>query len=104
MAYFQSNEQRGYQPAPPQGRPPVPAEEMFIDEDEDMYGEEEELTREERRERRRVGFQVLAGVSDFFGTVLGVVAILALVALLMVMWNWIRGDVFRSLSLLERIL
>jgi len=48
-------------------------------------------TRQEAR-RRRMNFQIFAGIYDFIGVVAGIVVIIACVVLLTAMVNWVLRD------------
>ena len=57
------------------------------------------MTREEAR-RRKVKYQIFAGMFDFLAVVAGIVVIIACIILLTSLFRWIMGDVpvtFRKL-------
>ncbi len=58
---------------------------------------EEQERRESRRDRLRLAF----GVGDLFGTVLGALCILALLALLFSLISWVYTDLSHSFSILK---
>ena len=60
------------------------------------------LTEEERAELRRSRWQLIAGLADFAGVILGTAAILVLVALLVSLINWLVGDISQSFILLQK--
>lgn len=64
--------------------------------------DEELLTDEERDELRRSRWQLLAGLADFAGVILGTAAILILVTLLVSLLNWLVNDVNQSFILLQK--
>lgn len=68
-------------------------------EKEVRYGMAKLYTREEAR-RRRMKYQIFAGMFDFLAVVAGVIVIIACIILLTSLVNWIIGDVpvtFKSL-------
>ncbi len=71
-------------------------EEMLLDEDPLA---DELLTDEERLELRRSTWQLLAGLGDFAGVILGTAAILILVALLVSLMNWLVSDISQTFTL-----
>ena len=76
----------------------------FDDLEDDMLPEEEYdpeagLSEEEVLEDRRRKYRIAAGVGDLAGTLIGVGAILALLAFLMSMLQFISSDISQSLSL-----
>ena len=73
----------------------------FSVEEEDLP-EEELLTEEEQAELRRNRWQLIAGLADFAGVILGTAAILILVALLVSLLNWLINDVSQSFILLQK--
>lgn len=74
-------------------------EEDEYPEDEQWEDDLEAEDREERRARRRDKMRVAAGVSDFFGVILGTVCILALIALLVSLLNWLHADIAQNFAL-----
>ena len=60
-------------------------------------------TREEAR-RRRVKFQIFAGMFDFIGTVASAVIIILCVVLLVQLVKWIAGDFDSSFGAMVRML
>jgi len=63
---------------------------------------DELLTDEERAELRRSHWQLIAGLADFAGVILGTAVILLLVTLLVSLINWLVGDVSQSFILLQK--
>ncbi len=63
---------------------------------------EDLLTDEERSELRRSRWQLLAGLADFAGVILGTAAILVIVTLLVSLLNWLVGDLSQSFILLQK--
>lgn len=63
---------------------------------------EELLTDEERAELRRSHWQLLAGLADFAGVILGTAAILVIVTLLVSLLNWLVSDLSQSFILLQK--
>ena len=64
--------------------------------------DEELLTEEERAELRRSRWQLIAGLADFAGVILGTAVILVLVVLLVSLINWLINDVSQSFILLQK--
>ncbi len=64
--------------------------------------DEELLTEEERAELRRSRWQLIAGLADFAGVILGTAVILVLVVLLVSLINWLVNDVSQSFILLQK--
>ncbi len=60
------------------------------------------LTEEEQAELRRSRWQLLAGLADFAGVILGTAAILVLVTLLVSLLNWLVNDLSQSFILLQK--
>ena len=60
------------------------------------------LSEEERAELRRSRWQLIAGLADFAGVILGTAAILVLVVLLVSLINWLINDVSQSFILLQK--
>ena len=92
MAYFREHKPEGHvaQFAPD-------AEERL---EEPYYDPEEDEDLEEEEEIRRDRFRLLGGVADLFGTVLGALCILGLLALLISLVNWVSTDLSQSFSVL----
>lgn len=63
---------------------------------------DELLTDEERAELRRSHWQLIAGLADFAGVILGTAAILVLITLLVSLLNWLINDVSQSFILLQK--
>jgi len=104
---FDPDEEEEYLPddawAPEEFLPYAPmfdGEEDFADEDE--FLPEELLTEEEQAELRRSRWQLVSGLADFAGIILGTAAILVLVALLVSLINWLISDVSQSFILLQK--
>lgn len=92
----------GYAPtAMEDGYAPLFDEEMDFDEDLDPLSDEL-LTDEERAELKRSHWQLLAGLADFAGVILGTAAILILVMLLVSLLNWLINDMSQSFILLQK--
>ena len=53
-----------------------------------------------RKLRRRGRFQLLAGLTDFMLVIVGVAAILVLIALIVSLITWLRSDLDQSFTLL----
>ena len=64
--------------------------------------DEELLTDEEKAELRRSRWQLISGLADFAGVILGTAAILVLVTLLVSLINWLVNDVNQSFILLQK--
>ena len=64
--------------------------------------DDELLTEEEQAELRRSHWQLLAGLADFAGVILGTAAILLLVTLLVSLLNWLINDLSQSFILLQK--
>ncbi len=64
--------------------------------------DEELLTEEEQAELRRSRWQLLAGLWDFAGVILGTAAILTAVTLLVSLINWLMNDLSQSFILLQK--
>lgn len=71
-------------------------DEDFLDDD---YLDEAYLTEEERQELRRSNWQLLSGLADFAGIVLGTAAILVIIALLMSLIHWLADDIGQTFTL-----
>lgn len=71
--------------------------------DEELLDEElladDLLTDEEKQELRRSTWQLLAGLGDFAGVILGTAVILVLIALLVSLMNWLVSDVSQTFTL-----
>jgi hypothetical protein len=64
--------------------------------------DDELLSEEEQSELRRSHWQLLSGLADFAGVILGTGAILLLVMLLVSLINWLVGDLSQSFILLQK--
>ena len=64
--------------------------------------DDELLSEEEQSELRRSHWQLLSGLADFAGVILGTAAILLLVTLLVSLINWLVGDLSQSFFLLQK--
>lgn len=93
------------------------ADEAFPEEDNDYHSlfegifddtgeldplDDDLLTDEERAELKRSHWQLLAGLADFAGVILGTAAILVLVTLLVSLINWLVNDMNQSFILLQK--
>ena len=76
-------------------------EDEFADDVEDL-DPEAFLTEEEKAELRRSRWQLIAGLGDFAGVVLGTAVILVLAMLLISLINWLVSDVSQSFILLQK--
>jgi hypothetical protein len=56
---------------------------------------------EEKRQERRDHLRFAAGMSDFIGVIVGVVAILILVLLILSLLNWLRRDISTTFSVMN---
>lgn len=79
----------------------------FFDEGADFDEEldplsDELLTDEERAELKRGHWQLIAGLMDFAGVIVGTAAILVLVTLLVSLLNWLINDMSQSFILLQK--
>ena len=100
MAYFPENE------------PQTPYEEGAYDEaswqepEEEYAGEAdpvlEEIELEERQEKRRARWELMAGFGNFIGVIAGVAVILVLITLLVSLVNWLSGDLNQTFLLIQR--
>lgn len=63
---------------------------------------EDLLTEEEQKELRRSHWQLISGLADFAGVILGTAAILILVTLLVSLVNWLINDLNQSFILLQK--
>ena len=73
----------------------------FDDPDEASY-EEEELTEEEKKARKRDRIQLLFGAGDLTGIIIGTVVILLLAAFLVQMITFVRDDIRDFLDTIGR--
>lgn len=64
--------------------------------------DDELLSEEEQTELKRSHWQLLSGLADFAGVILGTGAILLLVTLLVSLINWLVGDLSQSFILLQK--
>lgn len=71
-------------------------------EDEDDLLEDDLLTDEELAELKRSRWQLISGLGDFVGIILGTAAILVLVTLLVSLINWLVNDMNQSFILLQK--
>ena len=62
---------------------------------------EYELKKEWEHEQRQDRFRVAAGMMEFLGVVLGVICILALLALLFSLLSWLGQDIAGTFSILR---
>ena len=60
------------------------------------------LTDEERAYLRRSHWQLISGLTDFAGVIVGTAAILVLMMLLISLINWLVGDLSQSFILLQK--
>ncbi len=82
---------------------PIPALYYEDDDTDDLDPLSEELlTEEEQEELRRSRWQLLAGLTDFAGVVLGTAVILMLVTVLVSLLNWLINDMSQSFILLQK--
>lgn len=77
---------------------------VFDDDFDDLDDplDEELLTDEEMAELRRSHWQLLSGLADFAGIILGTAVILILVTLLVSLINWLVNDMSQSFILLQK--
>ncbi|MBQ3157847.1 MAG: hypothetical protein IJB81_13180 [Clostridia bacterium] len=80
--------------------PLFPQDEGYTDELDPLS--EELLTEEELQELRRSHWQLLSGLADFGGVILGTAAILLLITLLVSLINWLVNDMSQSFILLQK--
>lgn len=80
---------------------PLFGEESDFSDDPDLL-DDELLSEEEQSELRRSHWQLLSGLADFAGVILGTGAILLLVTLLVSLINWLVGDLSQSFILLQK--
>ncbi len=57
----------------------------------------------ELKAQRDDQFRAAAGLGDFLGVMLGLAAVLALVALLLSLYSWVRRDLLETFSLLQHL-
>lgn len=62
---------------------------------------DELLEREERRQLRRDRLAFAAGMSNFFGVILGIVVILLLILLILSLISWLRHDIASTFAMLR---
>lgn len=62
-----------------------------------QYEQRKEWERQEKQDR----FRMAAGMTEFLGVVLGIVCILALLALLFSLLNWLGQDIASTFSILR---
>lgn len=107
---FQPDEDEGeWADSEPQAElPPYPEEyvpqfEESMDFSDDLDPLADELlTDEERAELKRNRWQLIAGLADFVGVILGTAAILVLLTLLVSLVNWLMNDLSQSFILLQK--
>lgn len=75
---------------------------VFDDDMDDDPLAEDLLTDEELAELRRSNWQLLSGLADFAGIILGTAAILLLVTMLVSLVNWLVNDMNQSFILLQK--
>lgn len=81
----------------------IPLFEGEADFDDDLDPLSDELlTDEERAELKRSHWQLISGLADFAGVILGTAAILVLVTLLVSLLNWLINDMSQSFILLQK--
>ncbi len=85
----------------PEAYQPLFEDELDLEEDFDPL-DEDLLTEEEQAELRQSRWQLLAGLWDFAGVILGTAAILVMVTLLMSLINWLVNDMSQSFILLQK--
>ncbi|MBQ9210298.1 MAG: hypothetical protein IJ153_01230 [Clostridia bacterium] len=107
MAYFQRNQQpeesytRQFAPAPAQGEE-WDEEEAYDDGFDELSEEDfppEEIPEEELAAEKQRKYRMAAGFGDFGATIVGVVVILALVAFLINMIQFVSTDFSQNFSL-----
>lgn len=108
-AFLPDEENDGFDPfdIPPEGRFAQEYDSLYVsdpdDPDEELFDEDplsdDLLTEEERQELRRSHWQLLAGLADFAGVILGTAAILLLIALLVSLINWLVSDISQTFTL-----
>lgn len=108
---FQPDDEDGEWAAAPQDEfAPYPEEAEYspqfeegIDLSDDLNPLSDELlTDEERAELRRSRWQLISGLADFVGVILGTAAILVLLTLLVSLLNWLINDISQSFILLQK--
>ena len=88
---------------PPYSEEYVPQFEEGMDFSDDLDPLADELlTDEERAELKRNRWQLIAGLADFVGVILGTAAILVLLTLLVSLVNWLMNDLSQSFILLQK--
>ena len=90
---YVSYEDEGYVPL-------FTADDEYTDEFDPLS--DELLTEEERAEFKRSHWQLIAGLADFAGVILGTAAILIIVTLLVSLLNWLINDLSQSFILLQK--
>ncbi len=101
MAYFPENEIQGQDGA--ESWPPEDTAETKISwDDADWQPGDADEEREAAWEDRRRRWKIAAGVGDFLGVILGVIAVLVLAALLVSLVTWLQGDLDQTFTLLRR--
>ncbi len=94
--------QNEYGPYPEEAEyPPQFEEGIDLSDDLDPLSDEL-LTDEERAELRRSRWQLISGLADFIGVILGTAAILVLLTLLVSLINWLINDISQSFILLQK--
>ncbi|MCL1795663.1 MAG: hypothetical protein FWG37_02105 [Clostridia bacterium] len=58
--------------------------------------------REQRAAERRMRYKAVAGMLDFFGAIAAAILIVALIALLIGLYNWLSTDLTQSFSELQK--
>ena len=86
---------------PQEGSAPLFEGEPDFDDELDPLSDEL-LTDEERAELRRSHWQLISGLADFAGVIVGTAAILVLVTLLVSLLNWLINDLSQSFILLQK--
>ena len=76
--------------------------EHLLDTDDSMQYDTDDWDTQESIEERRDRLRLLFGAGDLFGTVLGALCILALLALLISLGSWVWNDLSQSFSILIR--
>lgn len=57
--------------------------------------------KEEMRQARRDRLELAAGMSDFFGVIVGAIVILLLVLLIISLLNWLQQDIASTFTILN---
>jgi len=57
--------------------------------------------KEERRQARRDRLELAAGMSNFFGVIVGAIAILLLILLIISLLNWLQQDISSTFTILN---